>query len=272
MPQCDQGMKVLGTPLGQPEFVKVFLEGVIRKHGKLADMVTKVGDVQCAWLLMFYCVKNRANYYCRTVPPDQSSDFASAHDKQLWECLGGILNIDVELIQEPWKILGALPITKGGLSLRSAFETRTSAYWASWADCLEMIQKRHPDIAASVLEGLHRNEGVVAACKTELELLGCALPTWTDCINGARPKQQEVNGEDLGCFKYGWQHHVVTVFDTNRRSEIWNDFSRRHQAHIRSQSGPGVHSTFCVFYCFVVCVLTCLLSNVVVNVTIFLTL
>ena len=96
LPLQQQGMKVLGTPLGHPEFVKTCLLEVGSNHGKLADIVQKVGDVQCAWLLLLYCVNTRANYYCRTIPPNQSSDFALAHDQKLWQCLGGILNIDTQ--------------------------------------------------------------------------------------------------------------------------------------------------------------------------------
>ena len=235
---------MLGSPLGHLEFVKPFLLALFSKHGKLIDIVQKIGDVQCAWILLVYCIHSRANYYLRTVAPDQSSDFALAHDEKLWKCLGGILNIDIHSIVEHWKILGSLPLSKGGLSLRSAFASRKAAHWASWADCLEMIQKRHPDIAASVLEGLHQNDGAVSACKRDLETLGCVLPSWAECCDGVKPKRDDSNLEDFGSFKYGWQHHVVSTVDVVRKEIIWSSFSRDDQAHVRSQSGPGTQSTF----------------------------
>ena len=36
----------------------------------------------------------------------------------------------------------------------SASRIRDAAKWGIWADCLEMIQNRHPDVARSVLQGL----------------------------------------------------------------------------------------------------------------------
>ena len=176
--------------------MKLFLLEVSSKHGKLADIVQKVGDVQCAWLLLLYCVNTRANYYCRTIPPNQSSDFALAHVQKLWQCLGGILNIDTQSIGESWRILGPLPFSKGGISLRSAFETRPAAYWASWADYLEMVHQRHPDVAESVLGKFNRNEGAAAECKIQLESLGCELPTWAECVEGKRPPKIEGSEDD----------------------------------------------------------------------------
>ena len=34
----------------------------------------------------------------------------------------------------------SLPLSKGGLGLRSAVRSRVAAHWASWADCLPMVQ------------------------------------------------------------------------------------------------------------------------------------
>ena len=40
----------------------------------------------------------------------------------------------------------SLPLALGGPGLRSARRTHPSAYWASWADSLHMVQKCHPGV------------------------------------------------------------------------------------------------------------------------------
>ena len=154
------------------------------------------------------------------------------------------MDIDTQSIGESWRTLGSSPFSKGGIRLRSAFETSPAAYWASWADCLEMVHQRHPDVAESVLEKFNRNEGAAAACKTKLESVGCELPTWAECVAGKRPPKIESNNDDLGSFKHGWQHHAVSFMDSKRRSNIWDSFSTPEQAHIRSQSGRGAQPSF----------------------------
>ena len=45
-----QGIKVLGTPLGHPDFVATHLEDMRRKHDVLLEAIATVLDVQSAWL------------------------------------------------------------------------------------------------------------------------------------------------------------------------------------------------------------------------------
>ena len=44
-----------------------------------------------------------------------------------------------------------LPLTRGGLGLQSASRTHIAACWASWADGLAMVQKRHPNVAHLII-------------------------------------------------------------------------------------------------------------------------
>ena len=63
-------------------------------------------------------------------------------------------------------------------------------------------------------------------------------------MEGKRPPKIESSDDDLGSFKHGWQHHVVSFMDSKRRSNIWDSFSTPEQTHIRSQSGRGAQPTF----------------------------
>ena len=46
------------------------------------------------------------------------------------------------------------PFVLGGLGVRSASRVCVAAYWASWADCLPMIQATYPEVANMFLEKL----------------------------------------------------------------------------------------------------------------------
>ena len=52
--------------------------------------------------------------------------------------------------------LAELPARFGGLGLRSAAIDRASAYWASWADALEMIKQHLPRlIIGNIVTAIH---------------------------------------------------------------------------------------------------------------------
>ena len=56
-----------------------------------------------------------------------------------------ILGIGEGECQDSARSAATLPLALGGLGLWSALRTRSSAFWASWVDCLPMVFKRYPD-------------------------------------------------------------------------------------------------------------------------------
>ena len=67
---------ILGTPLGHEDFVQGQLDEKIEEHRVLLDKISKVPDLQCAWLLLLLCAASRANYMLRVVHPALSFRFA----------------------------------------------------------------------------------------------------------------------------------------------------------------------------------------------------
>ena len=151
VPSTKQGIKVLGTPLGHPDYVATHLEEMRRKHDVLLEAIPTVPDVQSAWLLLLHCASARANYLLRVVRPEWVDQFALSHDESVWSCLCTILRIPANTGHEHTKITSTLPLSLGGLGLRSARRTCVAAYWASWADALPMIQERHPTVADQIV-------------------------------------------------------------------------------------------------------------------------
>ena len=80
LPCSQQGMKVLGTPLGHPEFVSAQLRQVSECHRVLFERIPSVSDLQAAWFLLLYCAGTGANYLLRALPPHATEEYAADHD------------------------------------------------------------------------------------------------------------------------------------------------------------------------------------------------
>ena len=135
-PLSQQGLRVLGIPIGTPEFVRSQLEQTSLKHKVLFNRLTCVEDLQSAWLLLLFCANTRVTYSLRGLPPQETEHFATEHDADSRRCLSLLLG--VSLTQDSWE-KSSLPMSLGGCGLRSASRTSSSAYWASCADSFRMI-------------------------------------------------------------------------------------------------------------------------------------
>ena len=80
LPLSQQGMRVLGVPIGQPEFVRDYLERKNQEHETLFQRIPWLNNPQAAWLLLLMCASTRANFWLRAVRPDLTDSFAEHHD------------------------------------------------------------------------------------------------------------------------------------------------------------------------------------------------
>ena len=96
-PTHEQGITVLGTPLGHDDFIRAHLEQIAQEHAVLLERIPSVPDTQSAWALLLHCANARANYCLRVVRPDVAEDFAHAHNAGLWQCLSDILRVSPDL-------------------------------------------------------------------------------------------------------------------------------------------------------------------------------
>ena len=72
LPLSQEGLKVLGIPIGQPAFVSDFLERKSREKQTLFQRIPAVNDPQAAFLLLLMCGSTRANFWMRAVRPEDS--------------------------------------------------------------------------------------------------------------------------------------------------------------------------------------------------------
>ena len=185
----DQGVVILGTPLGHEEFVRSHLAKKSVKHDQLVEKILLVPDLQSAWILLLYCAATRANYVLRVVHPALSTTFAKHHDASLRRALAHLLSVLPSHIY--WDV-ASLPFVHGGVGLRSAEVTARAAFWSSWADCMPMIHARHSAVSTLVIQQLSDGNGGfhvggLAACEQQLRREGFEAPGWRDLAVGNGP-------------------------------------------------------------------------------------
>ena len=86
VPLEDQGLLVLVTLLGSPQFVNKELEKISSKHRSLMEKIFLIADLQCAWLLLLFCAAPRPNYALRMLRPSATHEFATQHDAGVMRC------------------------------------------------------------------------------------------------------------------------------------------------------------------------------------------
>ena len=232
---------MLGTPLGHREFVEAQLRAITAEHQVLLNRIPHVTDLQCAWLLLLFCAASRPNYVLRVVHPDATREFAAQHDEDARRCLGRLLGL--VLPDAAWN-LATLPLNLGSLGLRSAIRGRPAAFFASWADGLEMINKRHPSVPHLILNDLTQDRpshhlSVLVQAKGRLADVGFHPPSWTALAEGERPGGGDVEDGGPGMPRHGWQREAAEKMeDFFLATSVWPRLPDEDRAMLRSQGGP----------------------------------
>ena len=152
LPTEKQGLTVLGVPVGHPHYIASELAQKADEQSLLFERTPHVEDVQAAWLLLTFCAATRANYWLRTVPREFTLDYAEKHDRSVNRCLEQIFQIDN--IPPAHLGVGFYAFYPWRIGSGGASRMCDAAHWSSWADCLKMVQNRHPHIAHAILGGL----------------------------------------------------------------------------------------------------------------------
>ena len=153
VPTTDQGIRVLGTPLGHADYVETQLRErlddhqlVVEPNSRGARSPVSVGSPST--LHLSPCKLHVAGGQAGVGP-----GYAEGHDRGLWTCMCRLLGTDIENTRS--RELASVPLSLGGLGLRSATRTREAAYWTSFADCLFMVRNRHPVMVDRILDALN---------------------------------------------------------------------------------------------------------------------
>ena len=64
VPTEQQGLKILGCPVGHHDFVQDQLSKLADRHSVSLDRISLVDDLQSAWILLVFCAAARATSSC----------------------------------------------------------------------------------------------------------------------------------------------------------------------------------------------------------------
>ena len=250
-PAVENGIKILGAPLGTTEYCKAFAENRIATERELWQWIKKIEDPQSAFLLLFYCAVPRANHLLRMLPPSISAEYAEMHDDGVFEVLGHILGSPVLTETEKLRIrkIASLPGHMGGLGLRDARRTAPAAYFAAWADALPMICERDPEFGNGLVLDLLRAEGgpvgdqsscIAEAAQARVRLNRAdyfpECPTWLQLQDGVRPPQ--IQNPEPGEWQRGWQFFASRACEKfHLQNSILPNLQQDQRAMLLSQSG-----------------------------------
>ena len=133
----QQCMRVLGVPIGQPQFVRDYLERKNQEHEILYQRILWLNDPQAAWLLLLMCASTRANFWLRAVRPDLTDTLQST---TMTTCGFACAQYWGHQQLQIWR---GVPLGgRIGVGQRTTFQG--GAHWASWADCIRMAEGTAP--------------------------------------------------------------------------------------------------------------------------------
>ena len=246
LPEEQNGLVILGTPLGKSAFVEAHARRRLEIEERLLRELPGMKDPQKAWVLLSQSAVPRANHTLRTLPPTVSVAYAQAHDDALWLAFNRIFGAEEHRHDVRARALATLPGRLGGMGLRSALRTAEAAFWAAWVDALPVIASKVPDLAERIVTELQRPSGPRAACLQEaaqarerlLALGADQLPSWPAALAGAEPPQPET-ADDFE-FARGWQWYACSVRETFFAERVLLPSSSDSQrAMVLSQGGSG---------------------------------
>ena len=242
LPPAQQGLIVLGSPLGSHEFVVAALAERLSKHDELLARFPAMQDMQSAWLLLLLCAAPRCQCLLRTVPPSVTDTFATEHDSAVARCLAVLLSGG----NEPMDLaaLAQRRARMGGLGLASAAEHRHAAYWASRADTAVALREHHPGTLAELMRPTLADEApdvAPSAGEAQLRSLGLDVPTWAIwamLCKGAPPRAHPAQAAGPPARKR-WQRYASAFVDQRAFETLFSDLDPASRALLLSQEGDG---------------------------------
>ena len=248
LPDEENGIVILGTPLGRPAFVEKHAAERMETENKMLHELPGFKDIQAAWSLLLYSAVPRANHTIRVLPPSQSTAYAKSHDDAVWRTFCRIFGAEEHQEDTIARKVASLPGCLGGLGLRSAERTAEAAHWASWVDALAVLASKAPRLAALIVTDLERDDGPATSCLREvasargrlLELGAEHVPSWQDALAGVDPPEPEKCIDTDLDFARGWQWYASSARETFFAERVLQPICEAPQrAMLLSQGGSG---------------------------------
>ena len=153
-----EGFKLLGAPIGSSAFEGEYLDEKVDKLDQLMDKISRLEDPHTEYALLRNCFAlPKLSYLMRAVDPRHHQGSLVRFDTFVRKALEETLR--VPLLDHQW-MQATLPVSAGGLGLRSAERHAACAYTASLAasaDIMEEIRGKASDME----EMVHWHAGLI---------------------------------------------------------------------------------------------------------------
>ena len=237
-----RGVKVLGAPIGSDEFVRAQLED------SAAEDSSRTGSPESVVAPPLLCSTTSQ------FPPAYGAtlNVRSIHASPR-QC---VVDVFLSVGWDCWRIRKCSqgswrPLVHGRAGTVSGCWECLSRHWASWADCIPSVKKRHPDVAEVMVSNLLHHDGqsftAVRECVHTLREAQFEVPSWEAVWAGLRAGQSE-DDENPVEPKHGWQKPAARATHEDRVARtIWPNLTSPERALWRSQKGPLACSAFTAF-------------------------
>ena len=95
-PNDENRIKIVGTPIGTPEYVAKYGIPVMNDEAQLLNFLPKLASLQIAWLLLYYCALPRINHLLRIIPSSLIYDITHSHDEGIFSLFCSLFHISNE--------------------------------------------------------------------------------------------------------------------------------------------------------------------------------
>ena len=113
-PDIENGLKILGSPLGKDAYVRKFSQDRVAKEIAYLEMVSKMPDLQCGWVMLSMSAVPRANHMIRMVPPSLVHVYSLAHDNAIWDCFCRMFAVEAFSDDGLARNIASMPSRLGG--------------------------------------------------------------------------------------------------------------------------------------------------------------
>jgi hypothetical protein len=134
----SDGIIVLGSPVGDPQFCQDDLINKMESLFELVEASTELDDPQLQLILLRACLGlPKVVYHLRTTPPNIMSSIASTFDKRMSPYITQIVGCE---LSPAARFMWGLPFSAGGFGLPEASSIYRAAFYASCVNCYPLLQ------------------------------------------------------------------------------------------------------------------------------------
>ena len=167
----------------------------------------------------------------RILPPPATRAFSAAHDRSIFSCLAILLRVESAGEFLANELVG----------LRSAAQHAPAAYFASWADALQAISLRDPEVAATAARRLQRPHEAAPSLATLQEAArtlagaGFQAPRWDQLAHTPCPLPEQPDDQPTDFTR---QRSASFALDAAFAASLTGRLDPSSTALLDSQSGP----------------------------------